>query len=58
VATFNDTMIENFRANDGVPGGHLEGRVYWKFPVAVIAVWRTQSQALPRCPSVASMVDE
>jgi hypothetical protein len=51
-------MIENFRANDGVPGGHFEGRAYWKFPVAVIAVWRTQSQALPRCPSVASMVDE
>jgi hypothetical protein len=22
------------------------------------SIWRTQSQALPRCPSVASMVDE
>jgi hypothetical protein len=22
------------------------------------AIWRTRSQALPRCPSVASMVDE
>ena len=29
-----------------------------KFPGAVITVWRTQSQALPRFPSVASMVDE
>src|SRR5882724_8879903 len=24
--TFNDMMIENFRANDGVLGGHFEGK--------------------------------
>jgi deazaflavin-dependent oxidoreductase (nitroreductase family) len=26
MATFNDTVIENFRANDGVLGGHFEGK--------------------------------
>jgi deazaflavin-dependent oxidoreductase (nitroreductase family) len=25
--SFNDTMIENFRANDGVLGGHFEGKM-------------------------------
>jgi deazaflavin-dependent oxidoreductase (nitroreductase family) len=27
MATFNDTMIENFRANEGVLGGHFEGKM-------------------------------
>jgi deazaflavin-dependent oxidoreductase (nitroreductase family) len=26
MASFNDTVIENFRANDGVLGGHWEGK--------------------------------
>jgi deazaflavin-dependent oxidoreductase (nitroreductase family) len=26
MASFNDTVIENFRANDGVVGGHWEGK--------------------------------
>ncbi|WP_250009641.1 nitroreductase/quinone reductase family protein [Actinoplanes sp. M2I2] len=26
MASFNDTIIENFRANDGVLGGHWEGK--------------------------------
>jgi deazaflavin-dependent oxidoreductase (nitroreductase family) len=26
MATFNETMIETFRANDGVLGGHFEGK--------------------------------
>ena len=26
MTTFNDTMIESFRANDGVLGGHFEGK--------------------------------